>query len=127
MFGAFAVTSAFLPLLSKARPSIVANISSGLGSLANVSKGGSSSRPSYLSYGFSKTALNAISVYWAEELAKLGVTIFCIAPGYTRTDLNTNMGTQPPKKPARLIARMALEADQSRNGGFFDENGSVPW
>jgi NAD(P)-dependent dehydrogenase (short-subunit alcohol dehydrogenase family) len=127
VFGAFAVTSAFLPLLSKARPSIVANISSGLGSLANISKGGASSRPSYLSYGSSKTALNAISVYWAEELSKLGITIFCIAPGYTRTDLNNNMGTQPPVKPARLIARMVLAADQSRTGGFFDENGSVPW
>jgi NAD(P)-dependent dehydrogenase (short-subunit alcohol dehydrogenase family) len=127
VFGAFAVTSAFLPLLSKARPSIVANISSGLGSLANISKGGSSSRPSYLAYGSSKTALNAITAYWAEELSKLGITIFCIAPGYTRTDLNKNMGTQPPEKPARLIARMVLEDDQSRNGGFFDENGSVPW
>jgi NAD(P)-dependent dehydrogenase (short-subunit alcohol dehydrogenase family) len=127
VFGAFAVTSAFLPLLSKARPSIVANISSGLGSLANVSKGGSSSRPPYLSYGSSKTALNAITAYWAVDLSKLGITIFCIAPGYTRTDLNHNMGTQPPEKPARLIARMVLEDDPSRSGGFFDENGVVPW
>jgi NAD(P)-dependent dehydrogenase (short-subunit alcohol dehydrogenase family) len=126
VFGAFSVTKAFLPLLSKARPSVVANISSGLGSLANVAKGGTS-RPSYLSYGSSKTALNAITAYWAQELAKLGVTIFCIAPGYTRTDLNKNMGTQPPEKPARLIAQMVLENDQGRNGGFFDENGAVPW
>lgn len=28
---------------------------------------------------------------------------------------------------ARLIARMVLEADQGWNGGFFDENGAVPW
>jgi NAD(P)-dependent dehydrogenase (short-subunit alcohol dehydrogenase family) len=80
-----------------------------------------------LSYGSSKTALNAITVYWAEELKKLGVTIFCVAPGFTRTDLNNNTGTQPPEKPARLIARLVMESDESRSGGFFDENGPVPW
>ncbi len=127
MFGPFAVTSAFLPLLVQGRPSIVANISSGLGSLTRVSTQGSNSRPRYLSYGSSKTALNAIIVYWAEELKKLGVTIFCIAPGFTRTDLNDNTGTQPPEKPARLIARMVMESNESRSGGFFDENGPVPW
>ena len=127
VFGAFAVTSAFLPLLVEGQPSVVANISSGLGSLARVSTPGSNSRPPYLSYGSSKTALNAITVYWAEELKKLGVTIFCIAPGFTRTDLNNNSGTQPPEKPARLIARLVMERDDSRSGGFFDENGPVPW
>jgi NAD(P)-dependent dehydrogenase (short-subunit alcohol dehydrogenase family) len=125
VFGPFAVTSAFLPLLSKGRPSIVANISSGLGSLARVSQPGS--RPPYLSYGSSKTALNAITAYWADDLERLGITIFCIAPGFTRTDLNNNTGTQPPEKPARLIARLVLDEDQGRSGGFFDENGSVPW
>ena len=127
VFGPFAVTSAFLPLLVQGRPSIVANISSGLGSLARISNPSANSRPPYLSYGSSKTALNAITVYWAEELKKLGVSIFCIAPGFTRTDLSNNTGTQPPEKPARLIARLVMESDESRSGGFFDENGPVPW
>jgi NAD(P)-dependent dehydrogenase (short-subunit alcohol dehydrogenase family) len=127
VFGPFAVTSAFLPLLVQGRPSIVANISSGLGSLARISNPSSNSRPPYLSYGSSKTALNAITVYWAEELKKLGITIFCVAPGFTRTDLNNNTGTQPPEKPARLIARLVMESDESRSGGFFDENGPVSW
>ncbi|MGO8692613.1 MAG: SDR family NAD(P)-dependent oxidoreductase [Rectinemataceae bacterium] len=127
VFGAFAVAGAFLPLLSEGRPSVIANISSGLGSLANVARAGSASRPQYLAYGSSKTALNAITAYWAEDLKKLGITIFCIAPGFTRTDLNRNTGTQPPEKPARLIARLVLENDRNRSGGFFDENGSVPW
>jgi NAD(P)-dependent dehydrogenase (short-subunit alcohol dehydrogenase family) len=127
VFGPFAVTSAFLPLLVQGRPSIVANISSGLGSLSRVSNPGSDTHRPYLSYGSSKTALNAISVYWAEELKKLGVTIFCVAPGFTRTDLNNNTGTQSPEKPARLIARLVMESDESRSGGFFDENGPVSW
>jgi len=127
VFGPFAVTRTFLPLLAEGRPSIVANISSGLGSLTRISSSGSNSRPPYLSYGSSKTALNAITVYWAQELKKLGITIFCIAPGFTKTDLNRNTGTQPPEKPARLIARLVMESDDSRSGGFFDENGPVPW
>ena len=97
VFGPFAVTSAFLPLLVQGGPSIVANISSGLGSLTQVSTPGSNTRPPYLSYGSSKRALNAITVYWAEELKKLGVTMFFVAPGFTRTDLNNNTGTQPPR------------------------------
>jgi NAD(P)-dependent dehydrogenase (short-subunit alcohol dehydrogenase family) len=57
VFGVFAVTSSFLPLLVQARPSIVANISSGLGSPARVSNPSPNSRPPYLSFGSSKTAL----------------------------------------------------------------------
>jgi NAD(P)-dependent dehydrogenase (short-subunit alcohol dehydrogenase family) len=60
-------------------------------------------------------------------LKKLGVTIFCIAPGFTKTDLNKNTGTQFPEKPARLTARPVLESDESRSGGFFDKNGPLPW
>lgn len=63
VFGPFAVTNAFLPLLSVGRSPMVVNISSGLGSLTNVSTLGRNPRPEYLSYGSSKTALNAITVY----------------------------------------------------------------
>jgi len=126
VFGPFAVTSAFLPLLVEGRPSIVANISSGLGSLSRVLSLRKTCRQ-FLFYGSSKTALNALSVYWAEELKKLGVTIFCVAPGFTRTDINNNTGTQSPEKPARLIARLVMESDESRSGGFFDEKGTVSW
>ena len=97
VFGPFAVTSAFLPLLVQGRPSIVANISSGLGSLARISNHSSNSRPPYLSYGSSKTALNAITGYWAEELKKLGVTIFCIAPASQGLTSTTTPARNPPK------------------------------
>jgi NAD(P)-dependent dehydrogenase (short-subunit alcohol dehydrogenase family) len=127
VFGPYAVTNAFLLLLRAGHSPTVVNISSGLGSLTNMSTLGRNSRPEYLSYGSSKTALNAITIYWAGELKKLGITMFCVAPGFTRTDLNRNTGTQPPEKPARFIARLVLEGDQNRNGTFLSEDGPVPW
>lgn len=129
VFGAFAVARTFLPLLEAGRPSRIVNISSGLGSIARASQpsAGGEGRARFLAYASSKAALNAITALWAGKLKPLGITIVTIAPGYTATDMNQGRGTQPVERPAKFIANIALDADESKTGGFFDENGPYPW
>ena len=129
VFGAFAVALTFLPLLQAGQPSRIVNISSGLGSITKASElsAGGESRASFLSYGSSKAALNAITALWAGKLKSMGITIVTVAPGYTATDMNQHRGTQPVERPARFIADIALDGDEGKNGGFFDENGRYPW
>jgi len=50
-----------------------------------------------------------------------------VEPGFTKTDLNGNTGTQTVEQGAQIIVRMAqLDAD-GPTGGYFDANGSLPW
>jgi NAD(P)-dependent dehydrogenase (short-subunit alcohol dehydrogenase family) len=129
VFGLYAVTRAFLPLLEAGRPSRILNISSGLGSLTQLAgpSTGGGTRYGYFAYGSSKTTVNALTAYLGEELKKSGITVLSIAPGFTATDLNNFRGINPPEHAARTIVKYALDKDESKTGGFFDENGRVPW
>lgn len=93
VFGVVAVTNAFLPALGRSAPGIV-NISSGTGSLAWST--GSNSQFDYratgngaaASYRSSKTALNALTISYAQALATEGVNVNALAPGLRATNLN---------------------------------------
>src|SRR5262249_865798 len=90
VFGVVSVINAFLPVLRRsARPRIV-NISSATGSLG-WSTGPQAQFPatgSLAAYRSSKTALNALTVFYAQALASEGFKVNALAPGLRRTDLN---------------------------------------
>ena len=59
--------------------------------------------------------------------ARDAVRVNAAAPGYTATDLNRHQGRRTVQQAAEIIVRLAkLEAD-GPTGGFFDDNGRVPW
>ena len=128
VFGAFAVTKAFLPLLKKSGAGRIVNMSSGLGSLTQ------NSDPNYeyafvkpLAYNSSKAALNMITVIFAAELKDTGIKVNAADPGYTATDLNRHSGPRTVAQAATEAVRLAALPDDGPTGGFFDENGPVPW
>jgi NAD(P)-dependent dehydrogenase (short-subunit alcohol dehydrogenase family) len=139
VFGVVAVTNAFLPVLRlSARPRIV-NISSGTASLA-ASTGQAegiiafSSRPSGAlgAYRSSKTALNELTVLYANALADEGFKVNALAPGARRTDLNgparTSSAAGDPAEGAGGAVALALLPDDGPSGGFFSWDGTpVPW
>ncbi|MEP0885538.1 SDR family oxidoreductase [Trichocoleus sp. ST-U3] len=128
VFGVFAVTKAMLPLLRKSEAGRIVNISSGLGSLAQ------NSDPNYeyaqvklLAYNSSKTALNAMTVQFAHELKDTPIKVNCADPGYVATDINNYRGSRTVQQGATAPVRLATLPDDGPTGGFFDENGVVPW
>ncbi len=131
LFGVIAVTNAFLPALRASRRPRVVNISSGTGSLAWSTRGehrgftGTSA-----AYRSSKTALNAVSVYYAQALAEDGVKVNALAPGLRHTDLNPRAAASDgdPAEAAAGAVRLALLPDDGPTGGFFSWDGTeVPW
>jgi NAD(P)-dependent dehydrogenase (short-subunit alcohol dehydrogenase family) len=127
-FGVFAVTKAMLPLLRKSAAGRIVNMSSGLGSLAQ------NSDPNYvfagaklLAYNSSKTALNAMTVQFASELKDTGIKVNAADPGYTATDMNRNRGTRTVAQGATIAVRLATLPPDGATGGYFDENGPLPW
>ncbi|MBN3875977.1 MULTISPECIES: SDR family oxidoreductase [unclassified Nostoc] len=128
VFGVFAVTKALLPLLKKSKAGRIVNLSSSLGSLTQ------NSDPNYefadfklLAYNSSKTAVNAITVLLAAELKDTPIKINAADPGFTATDINQYQGYRTVEQGAIAPVRLATLPDDGSSGGFFDENGVVPW
>lgn len=130
VFGVVAVTNAFLPALRRsARPRIV-NISSGTGSLTVSTAPQFPLGATMAAYRSSKTALTALTVFYAQALAEEGFKVNAFAPGLRRTDLNqqTSRADGDPAEAAVGAVRLALLPDDGPTGQFIDWAGStVPW
>jgi len=128
VFGVVAVTKALLPLLRKSNAGRIVNMSSGLGSLTQNSDPGwmfAGVKP--LAYNSSKAALNMITVVFAAELKDTPIKVNAADPGFTATDLNQHQGTRTVAQGATAAVRLATLPADGPTGGYFDEDGTVPW
>ncbi|MCW5316814.1 SDR family NAD(P)-dependent oxidoreductase [Nostoc sp. KVJ3] len=128
VFGVFAVTKTLLPLLKKSIAGRIVNLSSGLGSLTQNSDANYEfANFKLLAYNSSKTAVNAITVLLAAELKDTPIKINAADPGFTATDINQHQGYRTVEQGAIAPVRLATLPDDGFSGGFFDENGALPW
>ncbi|MEO3892006.1 SDR family NAD(P)-dependent oxidoreductase [Nonomuraea sp. B5E05] len=114
VFGVIAVTNAMLPLLRRSPAPRIINVSSGGASLTinGDPDGPFTGLPTSAAYSPSKTALNALTVQYANELRKDGILVNAAAPGYVATDINDHSGFLTPAQGATLLVRLAtLGAD----------------
>jgi NAD(P)-dependent dehydrogenase (short-subunit alcohol dehydrogenase family) len=128
VFGVIAVTQAMLPLLRQAPAGRIVNVSSRVGSLSAITD------PTYpmpgvggVAYGPSKTALNAVTIAFAQELAGTPIKVNLACPGYTATDLNGHSGPRTVAEAAREPMRLALLGPDGPSGTFSNDAGSIPW
>jgi NAD(P)-dependent dehydrogenase (short-subunit alcohol dehydrogenase family) len=127
-FGVFAVTRTMLPLLRRSDGARIVNISSGLGSLTqNSDPGYQYAGAKLLAYNSSKSALNALTIQFAHELRDTPIKVNSADPGYVATDLNNHRGTRTVEQGARIAVKLATLPADGPTGGYFDEDGVVPW
>lgn len=83
--------------------------------------------PLLLAYNSSKSALNAITIAYARELADAGIKINVAAPGYVATDLNGHAGMLTPEQGARIPVQMATLPADGPTGTFAaaDADGGI--
>jgi NAD(P)-dependent dehydrogenase (short-subunit alcohol dehydrogenase family) len=128
VFGVIALTQALLPLLRESPAGRIVNVSSSLGSLSTISQPGRPNRGiGGIAYGPSKSALNAITVAFAQELEGTNIKINAVCPGFTATDLNAHSGTRSVQEAAREPVRLAMLPAEGPTGQLLDEHGPVPW
>ncbi len=128
VFGVIAVIQAMLPLLRQAPTGRIINLSSTVGSLALQSDPSSPVRAiQSISYVPSKTALNAVTVAFANELQGTSIKVHAVCPGFTATDLNNFRGTRSVEDGAREAVRLALLNSDGPTGTFTNDDGAVPW
>jgi NAD(P)-dependent dehydrogenase (short-subunit alcohol dehydrogenase family) len=126
VFGTVRVTHAFLPLLGRSAAPVIVNLSSGLASLTMLATPGNpaSAYPG-VAYPASKAAVNMLTVQFAKAFP--GFRINAVEPGFTKTDLNGNTGTQTVEEGAEVIVRMAQVAPDGPTGTFSHAAGPLPW
>ena len=130
--GPFLLAQALVPLLCDVAPghaddtgsprTVIANISSQLGSIANTTRFGTPS------YAISKAAQNMASVLLARALAERGILVLALHPGWVQTEMG---GAQAQVAPADAVAGLLQVIDgatQAQSGSFVDWRGEpLPW
>lgn len=128
VFGVIRVTQAFLPLLKLGEEPRIIMVSSGLGSLEWVSdRSHPYSQVAALGYTSSKTALNGVTVAFANALSEYGISVNAVDPGYTATDFNGHSGYRTVSEAAKGIVWLAAEASQTMTAGFYFDGKRAPW
>ncbi len=116
--GPFLLARSLAAALKKAKGRII-NVSSGMGSLSEMSGG-------YAGYRISKAALNAVTRILAAELAP-DVSVNSVCPGWVRTDMG---GASAPRSIAQGIdgiVWLADEAPADQTGLFFRDRRVIDW
>jgi NAD(P)-dependent dehydrogenase (short-subunit alcohol dehydrogenase family) len=121
--GPLKVSDTFLPLLLKGKDKLIVNISSRMGSIADNDRGRS------YAYRASKAALNCVMRSFALDVAKEGVKVMLLHPGWVQTDLG---GMQADMVPESSIAAMldviAQHHSESHAETLRSYNGDIiPW
>ncbi|WP_205301944.1 SDR family oxidoreductase [Nonomuraea montanisoli] len=129
VFGVIVVINAMLPLLRRSPAPRIVNVSSHAGSLTLTSdpNGPFAALLPSAAYTPSKTALNALTVQYANELRKDGILVNAAAPGYVDTDSNNHTGHLTPAQGAAVVVRLATLGVDGPTAGFLSEDGPLPW
>ncbi len=111
------------------------------GRIVNVtSRGAFRGEPRHPAYGASKAGLNAFGQSMARELARYGISVATVAPGYVETemaaaDLSSARGDQiraespfnrvaTPEEIAAAVVYLASDAAEWASGAILDLNGA---
>ena len=130
--GPFLLAQALVPLLCDVAPghaddtgsprTVIANISSQLGSIANTTRFGTPS------YAISKAAQNMASVLLARALAERGIVVLALHPGWVQTEMGGAQAQVAPADAAAGLLRVIDAATPAQSGTFLDWRGeALPW
>jgi len=130
-FGPLEILRAFIPLMRKSKAGRVVNISSDMGSLANINN------PESIVYNVmgpayqaSKVAINALTTLFAKEFKDTNFKVNSASPGWSRTDMGGEEAPLSPAEGADTTVWLATLPDDGPTGGFFSatrERGAMEW
>ncbi|PYH54877.1 SDR family oxidoreductase [Aspergillus niger CBS 101883] len=115
--GVHLVTREFLPLLRNGNKKRIVNISTSVGSIQL--------QPTYRamptpSYKISKAALNMLTVLYSQELEAEGFTVFCVSPGWLKTDMGSDDADLPVDTGVSAVLDAVLTTGKEKNGRFLN-------
>ncbi len=133
VFGTVRTIHDMLPLLQTARHPRIVTVASTSASLTLTGDPATlyGQSDTSMAYSASKAAVTMLTVHYANAFrrspAHTHIRINAATPGYIATELNGFAGTRSVEQGARIIIHLATLPDDGPSGGFFDEDGAVPW
>jgi NAD(P)-dependent dehydrogenase (short-subunit alcohol dehydrogenase family) len=118
--GAWRLALAVIPLMREQGWGRIVNVSSGAGSLADMS----TYEPPY---SVSKAAMNAITRVLAADLQGTGILVNSVCPGWVRTDMGGAIAPRSVQEGAASVLWAVRLPDDGPTGGFFRDGEPVPW
>jgi NAD(P)-dependent dehydrogenase (short-subunit alcohol dehydrogenase family) len=120
--GPMRVIEAFVDHVAKSREKKIVTITSGMGSIADNSSGGS------YAYRTSKAAVNMVVKSLSLDLAPRGIICIVMNPGWVRTDMGGPRGTLAPADSISAMRKVIAGLKPGDTGQFFNYTGkSYPW
>jgi len=119
------LTDKLIPLLEKSKLPKIIFVSS---TLASIGKTLAAGKPVPVPwYSSSKSAVNAITAFYAKEYPKFKVNTVC--PGYRATGLNGAELSEErhPKHGATRVAQLVAEGPDGKTGTYSNVDGPLPW
>jgi len=136
LYGVIRVTNAMLPLLRRSPAGRIVNISSGTSSMAAMTDPAHYfwNMDASVAYPASKAALNMLTIQYAKRLRDTNILVNAAAPGACATDFlipftraTGRTVDRTAEQGAAIAIRLATLDDDGPTGGFFDDDGPVPW
>lgn len=128
LFGAWRVTRALLPQLTRSAHGRIVNVSSGAGSHGDTAFGLSRGNAMGPGYAVPKAALNALTVLFANELRASKILVNAVCPGFTATfPGGKQMGARPVRDGAASVVWACTLPQGGPTGGFFRDGQPLPW
>jgi NAD(P)-dependent dehydrogenase (short-subunit alcohol dehydrogenase family) len=120
VFGPWALAQAFAPGMKRRGYGRIVNLSSGLGSISEMSGG-------YPAYRLSKAALNALTIVLASELRGRDLLVNAVCPGWVQTEMGGPGAPRTPAQGADTATYLATLPTGGPTGKFFRDRKMVAW
>jgi NAD(P)-dependent dehydrogenase (short-subunit alcohol dehydrogenase family) len=118
-FGPLYLTRALFPFLKKSNSARVINLSSGMGSMKDLTG-------NYAAYRLSKAFLNMITILLANEFEKDGIKVNTMCPGWVKTDMGGKSATRSVERGAETAVWLATEKNIP-TGKFFRDKKEISY
>ncbi len=115
--GPLRVTEAFVEHIARSERKLVVTITSGLGSIADNTSGGS------IPYRTSKAAVNMAMRSAAIDLAPRGIACVLVNPGWVKTDMGGPNAPLTPSESVAALKRLIATFGLADSGKFFHYDG----
>jgi NAD(P)-dependent dehydrogenase (short-subunit alcohol dehydrogenase family) len=120
VYGPLLLSRLAIPIMKSRRYGRIVNLSSGMGSLAEMGAG-------YIAYRMSKAGINVVTRVLAAETQGMGILVNSADPGWVQSDMGGRGATRSLYKGAETPVWLATVPDGGPNGGFFRDRKSIPW
>jgi NAD(P)-dependent dehydrogenase (short-subunit alcohol dehydrogenase family) len=115
--GPMRVAEAFVDHIARSERKLIVTLTSGMGSLADNTSGGS------VAYRSSKAAVNMVVRSLAIDLAPRGIICVVVNPGWVQTDMGGPNATLTPAESVSRLRRLIDGLEPAQSGRFFNHDG----